>query len=176
MRNSLFDNTILFLYSHINTLFIYTWNNHISRHQEQYIDDNDDDVEEEAEDIISPSSSLSTVPHMPTPHNLDLDDNDDESLYTIEDDDKFATPGDRGGVTSFYQGASAPPLSVSSKQRAYGGRTTSTSSGAYFSGLDEADEDDDDDDEPRSKWGVHHILQYTRSERSLSLSEQKKSR
>jgi len=149
-------------------------NNHISRHQEQYIDDNDDDVEEKAEDIISPSSSLSTVPHMPTPRNLDLDDNDDESLYTIEDDDKFATPGDRGG-TSFYQGASAPPLSVSSKQRAYGGRTTSTSSsGAYFSGLEEADQDDDDG--PRSKWGVHHILQYTRSERSLSLSEQKKSR
>lgn len=164
---------------------------HQSRHEEE-------ELKEEEEEVMSPTSSLSTVPRMPTPRELNLSsendgngDDDEESLYTIEDDD-FQTPGGSGsgggggGGVPFYQGASAPPLSVSSssKNHSYGHtprRSTVSSGIAYFSTLeqdeeDEEDENDDNDDLPKSKWGVHHFATFARSERSLSLSERKKSR
>jgi len=111
------------------------------------------------EELISPSSSLSTVPGMPTPCQLNLDSDDD--------DDEFAAP------TGFYQGATAPPMSPP-EDHGYTSRKTLSSGSAYFSGYSEEVMDDDGDDSvPRAKWGVHHILDYAKSERSFSLSEQK---
>lgn len=137
----------------------------------------------EEEELISPTSSLSTVPRMPTPCQLNLesdnsDNDDDDTLYTVGDN--FATPNGGGG-TNFYQGATAPPLSPrsSKKKHGYGARRSTLSSGtAYFSSgySGEDQEEVESDDGPKAKWGVHHILQYARSERSLSLSEKKKSR
>lgn len=112
------------------------------------------------EDIISPSSSISTIPAMPTPCQLNLDDDDDDdTLQTIE---AGRTP------SGLYQGASAPPLSPPSN---HGYVSRSNTSGLVF-----MDDDDDDHSGPKAKWGVHHFLQYAKSEKSLSMSEQKKSR
>ncbi len=103
-------------------------------------------------DIISPSSSISTIPAMPTPVQLNMNSNDD-TLETVD-----------AGLTHYglYQGATAPPLSPPSSH-GYVPRSN-TSDG------------DDDQSGPKTKWGVHHSLQYAKSEKSLNLSEQKKSR
>lgn len=134
---------------------------------------------QQEEDIISPSnSSLSTVPGLPTPVQLNLDsESDDDTLYTVEDG--FTPPA--APAPGFYQGATAPPLSPSSSAPSkphfgYGSarRASSTSGSAYYSKEWTADADDDELDGPKAKWGVGHILAYARSERSLSLSEQRK--
>ncbi len=97
---------------------------------------------------------------MPTPCQLNLDDDDDDdTLQTIE---AGRTP------SGLYQGASAPPLSPPSN---HGYVSRSNTSGLVF-----MDDDDDDHSGPKAKWGVHHFLQYAKSEKSLSMSEQKKSR
>jgi len=116
------------------------------------------------EEAASPSSSLSTVPGLPTPCHLNLD-SDDDTLHTVEDG--FTPVG-------FYPDATAPPLSPSNP--GYGARTTVPSGSAYFDGYSEKVTNDDDHSGPEAKWGVHHILHYARSERSMSLSERKKSR
>jgi len=117
------------------------------------------------EDIISPSSSLSTIPRMPTPCQLNLDSDDDDTLCTFEDD---STPA------GFYKGATAPPLSPAEANRAYGARPAISSRTSYYDECSEGDIDDDDDHpDPKTKWGVHHIMHYTKSERSMQLSEQK---
>lgn len=144
------------------------------------------------EDVLSPSSTLSTKPGMPTPCHLDLGvhdgDSDNDTLYTVEGG---YTPTNRG--QGYYPEATAPPLSITSNDRisgyGYGGhsaRKTVSSGSAYFAGgysnekgtnhctIDE--DDDDDHSGPKAKWNVSHVLQYMRSERSMSLSEQKKSR
>ena len=116
------------------------------------------------DEATSPSSSLSTVPGLPTPCHLNLD-SDDDTLHTVEDG--FTPVG-------FYPDATAPPLSPSNP--GYGARTTVPSGSAYFDGYSEKMTNDDDHSGPEAKWGVHHILHYARSERSMSLSERKKSR
>ena len=117
------------------------------------------------EDIISPSSSLSTIPRMPTPCQLNLDSDDDETLCMFEDDSAPA---------GFYEGATAPPLSPAEVNRGYGARPAISSRTSYFDEYSEGDIDDDDDHtEPEAKWGVHHIMHYTKSERNMGLSEQK---
>lgn len=117
------------------------------------------------EDIISPSSSLSTIPRMPTPCQLNLDSDDDDTLCTYEDD---STPA------GFYKGATAPPLSPAEANRAYGARPAISSRTSYYDECSEGNVDDDDDHpDPKSKWGVYHIMHYTKSERSMKLSEQK---
>jgi hypothetical protein len=117
------------------------------------------------EDIISPSSSLSTIPRMPTPCQLNLDSDDDDTLCTFEDD---STPA------GFYKGATAPPLSPGEPNRDYGARPTISSGTSYSDECSEGDVDDGDDHTgPKAKWGVHHIAHYTKSERSMGLSEQK---
>lgn len=98
------------------------------------------------EDIISPTSSISTIPAMPTPCQLNMESDDD----TLVSEDVFTS-------SYIYKGATAPPLSP-------------------HSGFMFADDDDDEHSGPKAKWGVHHILQYAKSERSLSLSDKKKSR
>jgi hypothetical protein len=110
------------------------------------------------EDIISPSSSISTIPAMPTPCQLNME-SDDDTLQTVE---AGFTPA------GLYQGATAPPLSPPSS---HGYVSRSNASRLMFT-----DDEDDDHSGPKAKWGVHHFLQYAKSERSLSLSEQKKSR
>ena len=112
------------------------------------------------EEVISPSSSLSTVPAMPTPCQLNLDSDDD-------DDDTPHTAADGNG---YYPEATAPPLSPANQE--YDKRTTLSSGSAYY----EVMNDEDDHSGPKAKWSFP-ILQYARSERSLSLSDQhKKSR
>jgi hypothetical protein len=117
------------------------------------------------EDLISPTSSLSTIPQMPTPCQLNLDSDDDDTYenYTTH--------------AGFYQGATAPPLSPAEAYRGYGAQRTISSRMPYF---DEHPKDNVDDDHtrPKAKWGIHHIAHYAKSERSLGLSEhnQKKSR
>ena len=138
--------------------------NHQQQHQQQH------------EEIISPSSSLSTVPGMPTPCQLHLD-SDDDTLYTVEDG---------YNPTGYYHGATAPPLSPpnNNNKNDYGAasRSTMSSGSAYYDGRfseEDALNDDavnDDDNGVEAKWGVHHILQYARSERSMSLSERTKAR
>jgi hypothetical protein len=109
-------------------------------------------------DIISPSSSISTIPAMPTPLQLNMD-SDDDSRQTVE-----------AGLTPsrLYQGATAPPLSPPSS---YANVPRPNTSGLVF-----VNDDDDDQSGPKAKWDVHHFLQYAKSERSLNMSEQKKSR
>jgi len=119
------------------------------------------------EEIASPSSSLSTVPGLPTPCQLNLD-SDDDTLYTV--DDGFGT-----AAIGYYPDATAPPLSPSTSR--HGTQTTMSLGTPYFDGYsEEVPNDDDDHSGPKAKWGVHHILHYARSERSMSLSEQKKCR
>mmetsp|Transcript_11985 Transcript_11985/g.21535 ORF Transcript_11985/g.21535 Transcript_11985/m.21535 type:complete len:240 (+) Transcript_11985:101-820(+) len=116
------------------------------------------------EEILSTCSSLSTVPGMPTPCQLNLDvSSDDDTLYTV---DNCLTP------VGLYPEATAPPLSPSNP--GYGSRKTMSSSSGYLdSHSDKVTEDDDDHRGPNAKWGVHHILDW---QRSVSASEQKKSR
>jgi hypothetical protein len=119
------------------------------------------------EDIISPTSSLSTIPQMPTPCQLNLDSDDDD---TYEND---TTPA------SFYQGATAPPLSPAEAYRGYGAQRATESRTPYIDEYPNDDIDDDDDHtRPKAKWGIHHIAHYAKSERTLGLSghNQKKSR
>jgi len=115
------------------------------------------------EEVLSPSSSISTVPGMPTPCQLNLD-SDDDTMYTVED----VTP-----AAGFYPEATAPPMSPANK--GYGDRRTMSSGSAYFDGQSK-EATNDDDSSPEAKWGVHHILQYALSEKKMSLSDKKKSR
>lgn len=109
------------------------------------------------EEIISPTSSISTIPAMPTPCQLNMD-SDDDTLQTVE-----------AGLTpsGLYMGATAPPLSPPSS---HGYVSRSNTSELIF-----MDDEDDDHSGPKAKWGVHHFLQYAKSEKSLNMSEQKKS-
>merc|ERR1712194_368428 len=119
-------------------------------------------------ELLSPSSSLSTVPGMPTPCHLNLE-SDDETLYTVED---AVTPT----ASEFYPEATAPPLSPS--KPSYSSQTKLSSGLGYFGDYskDSMSNDDSDHSGTKAKWGVHHILHYANSEKKLSLSERKKAR
>lgn len=123
------------------------------------------------EQITTPDSicsSISTVPGFPTPCHLNLDESSDTMIASgnelsedIDDQSSF--------TTGYYQHATAPPLSPGSDQ--YGMRKSSAS-------RPRSSKNEDPDGEYQSKWGLHlgHFAQYARSERSIHLSEKKKSR
>ena len=134
------------------------------------------------EEITSPGSicsSISTVPGFPTPCHLKLDESSDtiiadenDELREDKDDQSSSTTGydDQSPFTAgYYHHATAPPLSPGSDQ--YGMWQSSASRPRSFT-------NEDSDGEYQSKWGLHlgHFAQYARSERSIHLSEKKKSR
>ena len=119
------------------------------------------------EGVLSPGSSISTVQAMPTPRNLKLDnDSDEETLYAEED-----SPS-----SGFYYNATAPPMSpfdnyknalvVSNNTRYdYNIRTDKKSIDV---------ENESPNQSSRSKWGIHHIFQYNKSETRMQPNENKK--
>lgn len=111
------------------------------------------------EGVLSPSSSISTVPAMPTPRNLELDNerhNDDDS------------------PSGYYYHATAPPLSPPN-----GSMTAPTVSNSkrYGYGTSQASRSTanlENESPNRSKWGVHHIFYYNKSETRQQPNNNKK--
>ena len=151
------------------------------------------------EDVLSPDSTLSTIPRIPTPCQLNLgSDEDDDKPYI--DDDTLCTndsPAFYRGATApsmstrdkpytdddtlctnespgFYHGATAPPMSVAANGD-YGTTSRSTRT-SYFDDSSEGRIYYEDDDGTKAKWGIHHFAHFAKSERSLHVQNQKKSR
>jgi hypothetical protein len=122
----------------------------------------------EQEGVLSPGSSISTVQAMPTPRNLKLDnESDDETLYDDEE-----SPRD------YYYNALALPMS---SPNSYRNVPTASNSKRYGYGISNQaiTNNVDVENEPpnqasTSKWGVHHIFHYKKSESSLHPNTDKK--
>lgn len=119
------------------------------------------------EGVLSPGSSISTVPAMPTPRHLNLDyESENEALHADED-----------SPSGCYYNASAPPMSPlnnyrnalpASNSKRYGYSTNQASKSTANV------ENESPNRSSRSKWGVHHIFHYNKSETSLQPKENKK--
>ena len=114
------------------------------------------------EGVLSPESSISTVQAMPTPRHLSLDyESDNETLYAED------------SPSGYYINATAPPMSppnltVGNSKR-YGYTSTNQASKITVNA-----ENESPNRPSRSKWGVHHIFQYNKSESSLQPNDNKK--
>lgn len=111
------------------------------------------------EGVLSPGSSISTVQAMPTPRNLKLDnDSDDDTLYADEDS--------RSG---YYYNTTAVPMSPPNNYR---NALAGSNSKRYGYGTNV--ENESPNRSSRSKWGVHHIFHYNKSETNLQPNGNKK--
>lgn len=117
------------------------------------------------EGVLSPGSSISTVQAMPTPRNLKLDnDSDDDTLLADED----SRSGHYYNTTALPM---SPPnnyrnaLAVSNSKR-YGYGTSNEASKRTVNV-----ENESPNRSSRSKWGVHHIFHYNKSETNLQPNE-----
>lgn len=120
------------------------------------------------EGVLSPDSSISTVQAMPTPRNLKLDnDSDDDTLYADEDS--------RSG---YYYNATALPMSPPNTYR--NALAASNSKRYGYSTSNEASkntvnvENESPNRSSTSRWGVHHIFHYNKSETNLQPNGNKK--
>ena len=112
------------------------------------------------EGVLSPGSSISTV-QAPTPRNLKLDsESDDETLYADED-----------SPNGYYCNALALPMSPPNNYRHV---PTVSSTNIQASDHTFNVENESPNRSSRSKWGVHHIFHYNKSESSLQPNANKK--
>ena len=119
------------------------------------------------EGVLSPGSSISTVPAMPTPRNLNLDNSgSDSDSETVQADDESSS--------RYYYHATAPPLSPAT---GYRNALTVSNSKRYGYEANQATQstvNSENESPNRSKWGVHHIFHYNKSETSLRPDSKKR--
>jgi len=116
------------------------------------------------EGMLSPGSSISTVPAMPTPRHLNLDYESDETLLAEEE-----------SPSGCYYNATAPPMSPCSNYR---NALTVSNSNRYGCSTNLASKStanvENESPNLRPKWGVHHIFHYNQSETNLQPNDNKK--
>ena len=120
------------------------------------------------EGVLSPGSSISTFPAMPTPRNLNLDNSgSDSDSGTVQADDESSS--------RYYYHATAPPLSPAAGYRNALTVSNSKRCGYEANQATKSSTVNSENESPnRSKWGVHHIFHYNKSETSLRPDSKKR--